>query len=51
MQPNTLTRRDKSKIYVKNIRKILVGSQPTEKFDPEADPKKIIPDPQHCFFH
>jgi hypothetical protein len=41
-QPNTLTEAGfneeyKSKIYVKNIRKIQVGSE------------KIIPDSQHCY--
>ncbi len=53
MQSNTLTRRKyKSIIYVKNyrniIKKILQDPKPTEKQEPDADPKKIIPDPKHC---
>ncbi len=47
IQPNTFTRREyKGEIHLKNIRKIHVGSKPTEKQDP--DPKKIFPDSQLC---
>ncbi len=47
MQLYTLTRREyKGKIYVKNISKSLCRFQQCDK--PAPDPKKIIPDPQHC---
>jgi hypothetical protein len=61
VQPNTLTRREynakiRLKILEKNNVRSETGSGPdadpktTEHKDlnPDTDPKRIIPDPQHC---
>jgi hypothetical protein len=43
MKPNTLTRWEyRGKIYVNNIRKVLQDPKPTEKQDPDPDPKKYL---------
>jgi hypothetical protein len=47
MQPETITRREyKGKIYVKN-NKFMYDPKQSEKSDPDPDPKKILPCPQH----